>query len=119
MDLLLGHAQSLGDEAVPVLAQGLQVVLGDPDGQVAVLVPPLELEHQALGEVPGAHTGGLQALDHRQGLLHHLHGLLHLRGQILQGLVQPAVLVEGLHQEAPCRQHLRRKLHDLELREHI
>ena len=95
------------------------MVLGDLDGQRAVLVPPLELKHQAFGEVPGAHAGGLQALDHRQGLFHHLHGLLHLRGQILQRLVQPAVLIEGLHQEAPCREHFRGELHDLELGEHI
>ena len=79
----------------------------------------LQLQHQALRQIPGPHARGLQGLHRRQGLLYLLHRLAQLLRQILHALVQPAVLVQALHQKAPHREQLRFQIHHLQLGQHI
>ena len=78
-----------------------------------------ELELEALGQIPGPHAGGLQGLYHLQGLGHHLRPAAVAGSQGLQRLVQPAVLIETLHQEHPGVHHLWLQLQYPELGEDI
>ena len=96
IDLFLRGPEGLGDEAVSILAEGVQMVLGDPDCQSAVL-SAFELEHQTFREGPRPHPRRFQALNDLQRPCRQNQGLLHLYRQVLQRLVQPAVLIQGLH----------------------
>ena len=80
------HAQLLGDGSVVLPPQLRKETGGDVHGHGVSAVPAAELKQQALGEGPGPHAGGLQALEGVQGPLRQGLGNLH-RGQAVQVLL--------------------------------
>ena len=80
---------------------------GDLHRHRVAAAPAAKLEQETLGEGPGPHPGGLQALEGVQGLVRQGLGNLH-GGETLQVLLgQIAVLVHQLRQiDAQGRQGL-------------
>ena len=117
--LLRGGLQLPGNEAVAALGQGVQLALHNTHCQFVHRGAADQLELQALGQIPGAHAGRLQGLYCGQGLLHQFQRPAIIGSQRLQGLIQPAVGVEALHQKGARLHHLRRQVQHLELGEHI
>lgn len=93
-DLLLGNAHLLGNGVVLFAAQPLQVVENNFQSG-AGLAPALQLQGQALGQIPGAHPSGVQALDQMKALLQGAQGQAGGLGQVLQLIPEIAVLIQA------------------------
>ena len=97
-DLLHGGVELPGDEAVVLLSQIRQEPPDDLHVQRGGILLTGQLQQQALGEGPGAHTGGVQALQCLQGLLDQRLGDLQIRHAVQILLAETALLVHQLRQ---------------------
>ena len=93
-DLLLRNAHLLGNGVVLLAAQPLQVVQYDLQ-RGAGLAPALQLQGQALGQIPGAHPSRVQTLDQMKALFQGAQGQAGGLGQVLQLIPEIAVLIQA------------------------
>ena len=92
LDLLHGQSQLPADGTVVLPPQLRQEPGGDIQHGGGDIVPAGQLQQQAFGQVPGAHSGGLQALDGLQALVDQRLGNV----QLLQPLQVPGVQIPVL-----------------------
>ena len=93
-DLLLGNAHLLGNGVVLLAAQPLQVV-EDNLQRGSGLAPALQLQGQALGQIPGAHPSRVQTLDQMKALLQGAQGQAGGLGQVLQLIPEITVFIQA------------------------
>ena len=95
----------LGDGPIVAAAQFREEPCGNVHSVGDVVLPAAQLKHQALRQIPGAHTGRLQGLNRIQCLIHHGLGDFHLRQAVQILLRQISVLVHQLRHIFTQGQH--------------